>query len=109
MEVGLPGIYRRGRNWLWLPFLSPSLLHGMAHHSPCLHLSQRFEFVCNLGEGLSGDWPFVFCHVSLIERAPIFSPTTTVYIIGAYGQVWKCLDRETGQMIAMKRFKEVRA
>mmetsp|Transcript_9006 Transcript_9006/g.19350 ORF Transcript_9006/g.19350 Transcript_9006/m.19350 type:complete len:799 (+) Transcript_9006:292-2688(+) len=36
---------------------------------------ERFEFVCNLGEG-------------------------------AYGTVWKCLDRETGQMVAMKRFKE---
>ena len=29
--------------------------------------------------------------------------------VGAYGQVWKCLDKETGQMIAMKRFKEVRS
>ena len=26
---------------------------------------------------------------------------------GAYGQVWKCLDKETGKMVAMKRFKEV--
>lgn len=33
---------------------------------------------------------------------------TTVGILGAYGQVWKCLDKEIGQMVAMKRFKEVR-
>ncbi|KAG1671136.1 hypothetical protein FOA52_005388 [Chlamydomonas sp. UWO 241] len=25
---------------------------------------------------------------------------------GAYGTVWKCLDKETGEMVAMKRFKE---
>jgi len=31
------------------------------------------------------------------------------YILGAYGQVWKCLDKETGRIVAMKRFKEVRA
>eukprot|EP00955_Chlamydomonas_euryale_P001346 15807-Chlamydomonas_euryale.AAC.5 len=27
---------------------------------------------------------------------------------GAYGTVWKCLDKDTNQMVAMKRFKEVR-
>jgi len=36
---------------------------------------ERFEFMCNLGEG-------------------------------AYGTVWKCLDKDTNQMVAMKRFKE---
>ncbi len=39
-------------------------------------LLQRFEYICNLGEG-------------------------------AYGEVWKCLDKESQKYVAMKRFKEV--
>jgi hypothetical protein len=38
-----------------------------------------------------------------------FDTSPSFFPAGAYGQVWKCLDKETGQMVAMKRFKEVRA
>ena len=44
-----------------------------------------------------------------LTRKPTRRRKIPSFHTGAYGQVWKCLDKDTGRMVAMKRFKEVRA